>query len=192
MRTLDVTSLVKLVHQFVWEMLPSQLQQLLLQPQHLLSLQHPLPLSQHQPLTSTELSFSAMATLHMREMFTPSIMMSFLDPCVMTDGEELRPMWFVGKMSITIFKLRVISQLLLTLQQLAAWNWWAQNFFIIIRQLGFAGGRASPTNFGDVYTSNFAMDDVRCEGDEEHLQDCSYRSVDDCNISEGAGVICHI
>ena len=61
----------------------------------------------------------------------------------------------------------------------------------IISQLGFAGGRATPDNFGDVYTSDFAMDDIHCEGDEEHLQDCSYSSVDNCNIGEGAGVICH-
>ena len=81
-------------------------------------------------------------------------------------------------------KLRVTSQLLLTLLARSL------NTFII-RQLGFAGGRATVASFGDVYTSNFAMDDVHCEGDEEHLQDCSYRSVDDCNISEGAGVICH-
>ena len=37
-----------------------------------------------------------MATLRMREMFTPSTTMSFLDPCVMTDGELQRPMWCVG------------------------------------------------------------------------------------------------
>ena len=57
-------------------------------------------------------------------------------------------------------------------------------------QLGFAGGRAEG-RFGDALTSNFAMDDVRCEGDEEHLQDCSYESVDDCGIGESASVRCY-
>ena len=42
-----------------------------------------------------------------------------------------------------------------------------------------------------MFTSNFAMDDIRCSlGDEEHLQDCDYDSVDDCSAGEGAGVIC--
>lgn len=63
---------------------------------------------------------------------------------------------------------------------------------VVCRQLGFAQGNATTESlFGVVYTSNFAMDDIHCEGDEEHLQDCSYDSVDDCNIWEGAGVICY-
>ena len=40
-----------------------------------------------------------MATLYTREMFTPSTMMSFLAPCVMTDGEMQRPMWCAGMKS---------------------------------------------------------------------------------------------
>ena len=36
------------------------------------------------------------------------------------------------------------------------------------------------------------MDDVSCNGEEEHLQDCEYDSVDNCYFrDEGAGVICH-
>lgn len=66
------------------------------------------------------------------------------------------------------------------------------SLLVIISQLGFAWGEATfRSQFGDVFTSNFAMDDIHCDGDEEHLQDCDYDSVDDCNIGEGAGVICH-
>ena len=62
----------------------------------------------------------------------------------------------------------------------------------MISQLGFAGGRATiNSHFGPAPTSNFAMDNVQCKGDEEHLQDCSYDGVDDCSIQEAAGVICH-
>ena len=60
----------------------------------------------------------------------------------------------------------------------------------MISQLGFTGGRVAGW-FGDALKSNFAMDDIHCEGDEEHIQDCSYRSVDNCNIAESAGVRCH-
>ena len=60
----------------------------------------------------------------------------------------------------------------------------------MISQLGFAGGRAEG-RYGDAYTSNFAMDDVRCDGDEEHLQDCSYDSVDDCTVGEPATASCY-
>ena len=62
--------------------------------------------------------------------------------------------------------------------------------FVMISQLGFAGGRAEG-RYGDAYTSNFAMDDVRCDGDEEHLQDCSYDSVDDCTVGEPATASCY-
>ena len=63
---------------------------------------------------------------------------------------------------------------------------------LVISQLGFAWGEATRESyFGDVFTSNFAMDDIRCVGDEEHLQDCEYDSVDNCSPDEGAGVICH-
>ena len=34
------------------------------------------------------------------------------------------------------------------------------------------------------------MDDVACRGDEARLQDCRHLSSDDCDSSEGAGVIC--
>ena len=66
----------------------------------------------------------------------------------------------------------------------------SSKFFI--SQLGFDWGEETiESQFGDVFTSNFAMDDIRCNGDEEHLQDCEYDSVDNCGPGEGAGVICH-
>ena len=59
-------------------------------------------------------------------------------------------------------------------------------------QLGFDWGQATrDSHFGQVFTSNFAMDEVNCNGDEDHLQDCEYDSVDNCGPGEGAGVICH-
>merc|ERR1719186_726330 len=34
------------------------------------------------------------------------------------------------------------------------------------------------------------MDDVNCNGNENHLQDCQYKLRDDCRGVEGAGVVC--
>ena len=63
---------------------------------------------------------------------------------------------------------------------------------LLISQLGFDWGEeTTDSHFGQVFTGNFAMDDVSCNGDEEHLQDCEYDSVDNCGLGEGAGVICH-
>ena len=61
----------------------------------------------------------------------------------------------------------------------------------IFSQLGFAGGKATSASVFGYVSSNFAMDDVSCKGDEEHLQDCSYETYEDCRVNEGAGVICH-
>ena len=38
--------------------------------------------------------------------------------------------------------------------------------------------------------SVFAMDEVRCTGNETTIQECDYRDHDDCSGGEGAGVIC--
>ena len=34
------------------------------------------------------------------------------------------------------------------------------------------------------------MDDVRCDGSENSLFDCSYNSKDNCGPTEGAGAVC--
>ena len=38
--------------------------------------------------------------------------------------------------------------------------------------------------------SEFAMDEVRCNGEETTIQECDYTPNDDCSGGEGAGVIC--
>ena len=43
--------------------------------------------------------------------------------------------------------------------------------------------------FGIVY-GNFEMDDVRCDGTEESLDNCSHSDSHDCTALEGAGVVC--
>jgi len=71
-------------------------------------------------------------------------------------------------------------------------GWSETEAIVTCRQLGFDWGLpTTDSHFGDVFTSNFAMDDIRCCGDEEHLQDCDYDGVDDCSSGEGAGVICY-
>jgi len=69
-------------------------------------------------------------------------------------------------------------------------NWDSNDARVVCRQLGFNYGTSkSGSYFGDV-PSDFAMDEVGCVGNEATLQDCSYRTSDDCGRSEGAGVIC--
>ena len=43
--------------------------------------------------------------------------------------------------------------------------------------------------FGPV-PANFAMDNVRCQGNERHIIECPHVEKDDCGSSEGAGVQC--
>ena len=64
---------------------------------------------------------------------------------------------------------------------------------VACRQLGYPGASnfTRTNHFGSIHTSWFSMDDVACRGDEARLQDCRHLSSDDCDSSEGAGVICH-
>merc|ERR1719348_2978139 len=69
------------------------------------------------------------------------------------------------------------------------WNY--EEGFVVCNQLGFNGGTATRgSTFGDVPT-DFAMDNVACQGSEETIQECDYNMIDDCNIGEGAGVYCY-
>ena len=45
------------------------------------------------------------------------------------------------------------------------------------------------SEFGSV-SSDFAMDNVNCDGEETTLLDCEYDTEDDCGSHEGAGVVC--
>jgi len=64
---------------------------------------------------------------------------------------------------------------------------------VVCRQLGYYGlDRVTRgSRFGRV-SESFAMDDVRCSGDEESLQDCQFNPSDNCGGEEGAGVICSV
>merc|ERR1711972_1272546 len=58
--------------------------------------------------------------------------------------------------------------------------WYIEHARIVCRQLGFSPDNATPlysSHFGYV-GFDFAMDDVRCDGDEERLQDCEYNVYD--------------
>ena len=58
------------------------------------------------------------------------------------------------------------------------------------RMLGYSFGQhTSESHFGSV-SSTFAMDNVRCTGNETSFLDCPHLTVDDCGSYEGAGVIC--
>jgi Ca2+-binding EF-hand superfamily protein len=70
-------------------------------------------------------------------------------------------------------------------------GWDMSDGAVVCRQLGFFGIErvTSSSYFGSV-SSNFAMDDVQCDGSEARLQDCRYNANDNCGGGEGAGVIC--
>ena len=40
------------------------------------------------------------------------------------------------------------------------------------------------------WRGNFIMDEVKCVGTEETLEDCPHLTIHDCGVNEGAGVIC--
>ena len=63
--------------------------------------------------------------------------------------------------------------------------------FYCFRQLGFDGGFVTSDYFGDV-PSKFSMDNVDCDGVEQHIQDCTYtdENGENCSSSEGAAVYC--
>jgi hypothetical protein len=47
--------------------------------------------------------------------------------------------------------------------------------------------------FGSIGTDlffDFAFDDVKCRGYEMALEDCPHTDYDDCDDTEGAGVVC--
>lgn len=67
--------------------------------------------------------------------------------------------------------------------------WDDRDASVVCRQLGFNTGTAA-YHFGNV-PEVMAMDDVQCTGSEETLQQCTYRTYDNCAGSEGAGVECH-
>merc|ERR1719348_1751584 len=68
--------------------------------------------------------------------------------------------------------------------------WGSDHARVVCRQLGFADGTYTTNSHFGLVSSTYAMDSVRCGGTEEHLQDCTYSTTDDCSNGEGAGVYC--
>jgi len=68
--------------------------------------------------------------------------------------------------------------------------WENKDAMVVCRQIGcLAGARTTESYFGDVMNI-FAMDNVACNGDEDHLQECLYDISEDCSYNEAAGVKC--
>ena len=61
---------------------------------------------------------------------------------------------------------------------------------VVCKQLGYSYGYAYASSEWGTVPSTFAMDEVRCTGNEKALQDCIYETQDDCGSHEGAGVHC--
>ena len=47
------------------------------------------------------------------------------------------------------------------------------------------------STFGNNWRDNFVMDDVKCLGTEQSLDECPHNSQHDCKGEEGAGVVCY-
>ena len=69
--------------------------------------------------------------------------------------------------------------------------WTSTHANVVCRQLGYSYGDAYLYSHWGSVSSNFAMDNVQCSGNEMYLQECSYSISDDCGSDEGAGVHCY-
>ena len=70
-------------------------------------------------------------------------------------------------------------------------NWGSDDAEVVCRQLGYTRGDAYTASRWGSVSSNFAMDDVVCNGNELYIQDCGYNLSDNCGSDEGAGVRCY-
>jgi len=66
------------------------------------------------------------------------------------------------------------------------------NAHVACRQLGYRGAVSftKESRYGNT-GSNFAMDDIRCNGRESRLLDCQHKEYDDCEGTEAAGAVCN-
>ena len=64
---------------------------------------------------------------------------------------------------------------------------------MVCRQLGFSGAASATidSHFGNVPT-DFAYDNVNCSGNEDALDECTHLDSENCDLTEGAGVICEV
>jgi len=65
-----------------------------------------------------------------------------------------------------------------------------ENAEVVCRQLGYLGGYILTNSFFGPVSSDFAMDDVNCNGTEEYIWRCPHETEDNCAGSEGMGVFC--
>ena len=72
-------------------------------------------------------------------------------------------------------------------------NWDRNDAKVVCRMLGLntSYARATKNSQHGNWRDNFIMDEVKCVGTEETLEDCPHLTTEDCGASEGAGVICH-
>ena len=73
-------------------------------------------------------------------------------------------------------------------------KWGRQNAEVICRMLDFPGAINFTTSSGyGAYnnSADFALDDIRCQGDEVSLEDCKYTTRENCGITEYVGVACN-
>ncbi|XP_065830989.1 scavenger receptor cysteine-rich domain superfamily protein-like [Oscarella lobularis] len=73
-------------------------------------------------------------------------------------------------------------------------GWDLSDAHVVCRQLGFTRAERYTTGsaFGNTASIEIRMDDVQCNGNEQQLQDCSFRGwgTHNCSPSEYAGVVC--
>ena len=59
-------------------------------------------------------------------------------------------------------------------------NWGGRDVYVLCRQLGYSYGHVYKNSHWGSVPDDFAMADVRCNGEEMYLQECSYSTSDDC------------
>merc|ERR1711915_141094 len=61
---------------------------------------------------------------------------------------------------------------------------------VVCRQIGYDRGVVHD-RFADVVDGVYAMDNVKCTGNEKYIQDCPYGTTDDCSATEAFAVQCY-
>ena len=96
-----------------------------------------------------------------------------------------------GQLCLEGGQSRVSGHVMLAGRPVCDDEWDLEDAAVVCRQLGFPGVKrvTRDSEFGTV-SSSFAMDDVRCAGNETSLGDCRHKAGDDCDGHEAAGVVC--